>query len=383
MNICQIGTGLIPINPKNQRAGAIEKVIFNLSYNLAQLENEVYIYDIRDSSRENLGPGIHVKEINQIFKSSDLMKTMYFSLSSKVQKGFFDKKMGFNVIHAHLGITSILHSIPKNVPIVFTPHNKKWFIESTKWDIQDIIQIKSDVMAIKNASAVIALNENAKQIFVKSSSVSEDKVHIIPNGVNSDLFYPNKYDIDDNTDFSILCIGRIEPLKNQLVILKALSLIKNDNPNIMATFIGPIEDYDYYNNMISFAKKHDIYESIKFLRNIPIEEVIRQINLSTIFVFPSLTEVFSLALLEAMSCGKAIIASSIPQNREILQSGNEFIIVPPSDINAFSKEILKLLDDSKLREKLGENSRKTVIDYFDWNIIANRTLNVYKDILIK
>lgn len=383
MNICQIGTGLIPINPKNQQAGAIEKVIFNLSYNLAQLKNEVYIYDIRDSSRENLGPGIHVKEINQIIKNSDLIKTMYFSFSSKVQNSFFNKKMKYNIIHAHLGITSIIHSIPKNVPIVFTPHNKKWFIESKKWNMQDMIQIKSDIMAIKKASAVIALNVNAKQVFIKKSGVSEDRVHIIPNGVNTDLFYPNEYETYDNIDFSILCIGRIEPLKNQLAILEAISLIEKENLNIKVTFIGPIEDYDYYNKMISFSKKHDIYKSIKFLRNLPIEEVIRQINLSTIFVFPSLTEVFSLALLEAMSCGKAIIASSIPQNQEILQSGNEFIIVPPTDTNALSKEILKLLNDEKLRKKLGENSRKTVIDHFDWSIIANRTLKVYNDVLIK
>jgi glycosyltransferase involved in cell wall biosynthesis len=68
--------------------------------------------------------------------------------------------------------------------------------------------------------------------------------------------------------------------------------------------------------------------------------------------------------LDAMSCGKAIVVSDIPQNREGAIHGDEMFFVPPCDIKAISDAINRLLIDQELRHQMDVNSKRTIEEYY-------------------
>jgi glycosyltransferase involved in cell wall biosynthesis len=80
-----------------------------------------------------------------------------------------------------------------------------------------------------------------------------------------------------------------------------------------------------------------------------------------------------------MSSGKAIVASAIPQNREVAKQGDETIFVDPQNVDEMSNAVTQLLADEDKRKELGQNARRTVLRYFDWKIIAKETLQLYEN----
>jgi len=101
-----------------------------------------------------------------------------------------------------------------------------------------------------------------------------------------------------------------------------------------------------------------------------------------IFCLPSSmsTESFGIVNLEAMSFGLPIVASDIGGIPDIVRSGRNGLLARPNNIKSFSSAILSILDNNKLRKRLGENGKKDVIQY-SWERIANETEKIYESIL--
>ncbi len=91
-------------------------------------------------------------------------------------------------------------------------------------------------------------------------------------------------------------------------------------------------------------------------------------------------EGFPGVLLEAMACGKAIVASDIPATRAIVTADQNALLVPPSDADAWGQAIRKLLDDDQLREKI-ERNNLVQAEQYDWPVIAEKFARVYRCVL--
>jgi glycosyltransferase involved in cell wall biosynthesis len=100
-----------------------------------------------------------------------------------------------------------------------------------------------------------------------------------------------------------------------------------------------------------------------------------------VFALPSLYEGSSLAVLEAMSAGKAVIASRIGGTNELIVHEESGLLVPPSDPAALSEAVRRLLDDDQLRRRLGSAARERVQRYFSASVVADRTTRLYEELL--
>ena len=116
---------------------------------------------------------------------------------------------------------------------------------------------------------------------------------------------------------------------------------------------------------------------IWYKESISREELAKLYNESLIYIQPSRYEAFGLCVLEAMACGKAVICSNKGGIPELVENSGEVI---PLNSNLFSKKILKLLEDFRLRERYGRRAVEGA-KLFDWKNIALKTLNLYKKIL--
>ena len=106
-----------------------------------------------------------------------------------------------------------------------------------------------------------------------------------------------------------------------------------------------------------------------------------------LFVLPAIhdsrgdTEGLGVVLLEAMSYGKPVIASKVGGITDIVKDGETGILVPEKDEKSLAKNIIKVLKNEDLSEKLSENGYKYVKEYFNWGRISDELMNIYRNLL--
>ncbi len=106
----------------------------------------------------------------------------------------------------------------------------------------------------------------------------------------------------------------------------------------------------------------------------------RLYNRAELVVSPSLYEGFGLPAAEAMSCGRAVIATTAPAFPEVIDHGETGWLVPPADAAALAEAIRMLHEAPGLRRRLGENGSQAIRERFDWRRAAQQTLAVYEEV---
>jgi len=117
------------------------------------------------------------------------------------------------------------------------------------------------------------------------------------------------------------------------------------------------------------------------LGNVSYEKMPYIYSISDVVVLPSLREGTPLVLLEAMACGKPVVATRVGGIPEIVEHGEGGLLVRPKDVEGLSKAILTLLEDPGLREEMGKKARRRAVKEFDWDIKADEVIRVYKEVL--
>ena len=107
-------------------------------------------------------------------------------------------------------------------------------------------------------------------------------------------------------------------------------------------------------------------------------EILRK---TSVFVNPSLYENCSISILEAMSSGAAVVASDVGGNPELIRTGENGLLVPVLDHKKLAESLAMLLKDEKLNRRIGAEARRTVENSFSAKKSAEKTLNVYKQLM--
>jgi glycosyltransferase involved in cell wall biosynthesis len=123
--------------------------------------------------------------------------------------------------------------------------------------------------------------------------------------------------------------------------------------------------------------------TVIFKGHVNAEQLYADLTDSAIAVFPSYSEAFALAPLEAMACGTAVINSNRTSGLELIQDGVDGLLIDPDDINQLAAAIIFLLKNSAASARLGEAGNKKVKAHFDIEIIARQTLLFYQQVLKK
>ena len=115
------------------------------------------------------------------------------------------------------------------------------------------------------------------------------------------------------------------------------------------------------------------------MRFITTEDLVALYRSAAMVVYPYRAITTSGALATGIALGKAVVASDLPVFRELLTDGADALLVPPGDIPALASAILRLLEDSTLRQSLEANMRSKNLGEASWDKIALETVTVYED----
>jgi glycosyltransferase involved in cell wall biosynthesis len=151
----------------------------------------------------------------------------------------------------------------------------------------------------------------------------------------------------------------LHPQKGHQYLITAAAEVVERYPNVRFVFVGDGILRAELERLVDNLKLKDKILFLGFRHDV--DELLHTFD---IFVLPSLYEGLPNVVLEAMACGKPVIATAVDGSPEAITDGVSGILVPPKDSDALSKAILHLLENKKMRVEMGKKSRKKVTDYF-------------------
>ncbi len=221
---------------------------------------------------------------------------------------------------------------------------------------------------IKRAYKIICISENTKKDLISLYNVDVDKVKVIYNGYDENLF--NNKGINEevikkyklNKPYMVM-VGAGYSHKNLEVVIEAFKSLKEEKLELV--IVGG--NSDYIVKLKELVKKYQL-ENIIFTGYVPDKDLKDLYGNSEAFLYPTLYEGFGLPILEAQACGTAVICSNNSSLPEVY--GNSAISFNPEDVNSVKDAIKILIKDNELRGKLIKEGYKN-IKRFSWGKTAS------------
>jgi len=286
------------------------------------------------------------------------------------------ERENFDIIHFHnpgLFITSeiLSKSTSKNIITFHALPDASILYLGLKVFMKYIKKIK----LINKIDGIIIVSKPLKKYI---SKYFDCKKSVIPNGIDLEIFKNSgRLPLYQDGKINILFLGRIEKRKGLIYLIKAYEILKKKHKNIRLIVIGSGNLEEKCKN---YVKKRKI-EDVIFVGSVNEEEKVKYINTCDIFCAPSIYgESFGIVLLEAMACGKPIVAFANQGYKEVLRGIQKRFLVKPKNINSLAKKIEILIKDDRLRRKLGKFGKKEVKKY-SWNIVGRKIERFYEEIL--
>jgi phosphatidylinositol alpha-mannosyltransferase len=203
---------------------------------------------------------------------------------------------------------------------------------------------------------------------------------IIPNGVDVQ-FYKNARPFPEFRDgkINILFVGRLEPRKGAMYLLRAYAQLKPKFPNtrLILCSLGP-----QLRKLRRFVRENALHDVLFAGRPDDIDKA-RFYKTADIFCAPSTgQESFGIVLLEAMAAGLPVIASDIHGYKRVVQRNVSGLLVEPKDPDAIAAALERLICDPALRVRLGEAGSARAPE-FDWSHVTEQLVGVYDEVIGK
>jgi glycosyltransferase involved in cell wall biosynthesis len=246
---------------------------------------------------------------------------------------------------------------------------------------------RQELMLMLVANLIITPSSVTKS-FIESFGINGDKIKVIPNGADPDLFRPGKLINISNDLTNLIYVGTLAPWQGLRTLLLAMKLTKSriipQSHKFNLTLIGPARK-SWLKKKFKLINKYKLDGTVKILNSCTQEQIANEIALAEIAVAPlsatdrnTLQGCSPIKLFEYAACAKAIIASDLPAVREIFTDGKDALLYNPRKPSQLRDKIVELATDPSLRSRLGSAARELIIDRYTWKHAQSTLLDCYK-----
>ncbi|MCW4044228.1 MAG: glycosyltransferase family 4 protein [Candidatus Bathyarchaeota archaeon] len=236
----------------------------------------------------------------------------------------------------------------------------------------------------KNATLVATISKHSLEKIQKHYQVDTAKVRIIPNGVDPEKFKPTHDPAAAKRQFKldnkpvVLFVGSLIPRKGLPFLIKAAKKIVKQEASTHFVIVGsgPLKS-----QLTTSLNEASLLGNFTFLSGLTEEALTAVYNCADVFALPSIQEGQGIVLLEAQATAKPVVAFDVGGVNEAMVNGETGLLVKRGSSDELADALLRLLQDGRLREKMGANGRRFVMDNFTWNVCAERMLAVYREAL--
>jgi glycosyltransferase involved in cell wall biosynthesis len=366
--------------------GGTGSVCYHNALELARRGHEVHVYTAEPSQKGYVYPtDINVHQLPPLirFGNAPLLPRLL-------------KIDGFDVLHLHYPFffgaeLSNLVSKRRKIPLVITYHQDV-LLKGLKGLISTVYDKLIGLWVLQSAEKILFTTLD----YGKHAKVNwlfreyPERISSLPNGVDINRFHPSlngtpirdRYKISQEKTVLLLVAGldKAHYFKGVDILLNALKLANQDSIHLII-----IGDGDLRPAYQQRAAALNIDHHVTFAGRVSDEELPMYYAASDIGVLPSTTmgEAFGVVLLEAMACGKPVIASNLPGVRSVFQDGQQGLFVTPGDANDLQQKISYLINQPELQKIMGANGRRWVEDRYAWPKIADQLEVVYGDVIAR
>lgn len=394
MNICFVSPEYYPIS------GGTGAYVYYLSRELQNLGHRVHVIT---RSNEKVVKTVEEDDATYIrCAGNPLRKFIGFARSTSKKLIEFNKISPFDVVHANLPLVPSF-AVPDELEaaLVCTVHST-WKGEAEaiksegfgKLNLNEKFMLEfnaflrsSEKKLMKRADALIAVSQYTKKELTEFYSISEEKIHVIYNGVDVQKFKPpnrNKTELRRELGLApdskmILFVGRLYSRKGLPTLLQAAQAVVKDFRNTQFVISGGGFKQNE-EKLRKLARQRGIEDNVSFVGYFPDEKLPDLYAAADIFVLPALYENFPFAILEAQSTGLPVVSTRVGGIPELVIDSQSGLLTEPCDHEQLADALIELLQDSSLAEKLGEKARQLVEEKFAWPLVTSQVVDLYQKI---
>jgi len=320
-------------------------------------------------------------------------------------EGFAQSKGArYDLIHSHYwlsGLAALDLRASWGVPVVQMFHTlaaMKNRVARSPDETASAFRLDTENRLLRDTDCVVAATQAELAQFQWLYHADTRRVVVIPPGVDTSRFYP--IPSDEAKEFvgvprdrnMLLFVGRVEPLKGIDTLLEAMALLKQQgaldrHPMCVAVIggdpdAGPDRITDEMGRLKTMSASLDIEDVVTFLGKRDQDTLQYYYSAAVAVVVPSHYESFGLVALEAMACGRPVVASETGGLAFLVRDNETGFHVPAGDAQAMADRLRRLVEDEVLRTRLGRQAAEYARNYA-WPLIADQILSLYGTLLKK
>ena len=249
--------------------------------------------------------------------------------------------------------------------------------------LRNPIGILCDILSAQLSDEIICPSPSIAREIRSYCFVNEEKLHVIPNGIDLKAFdrvkafdatLLDKYGVE-NENF-VLYVGRLVYLKGVDYLIRAFGIVRKECRDLKLVVMGsgPCELY-----LKNVARDIDGVLFIGHVDSPMVKRLLYERCLAV--VVPSMHETLPTVVIEAMAYGKPVIATDVGGNPFMVKNGKNGFLVTPKDTESISRFIKILYENPDLRKKMGAYGRELVEKEFSYEKMTTETLKVYDSLL--
>jgi glycogen(starch) synthase len=371
--------------------GGISRVVYDLAQKLGEQGNEVHVVTFCEPGSKEIEKDknvfvhrVHTYEVGT-YNFVDWVLHLNFSLLGHSTKLINDTGR-FDIIHAHDWIVAFAAKTLKNtfgIPLVCTLHatesGRNWGIHN---DIQRYISGVEWWLSYESWRVIVNSNymmNEAKSVF----NLPEDKLRVIPNGVNLNKFDGFERDYEFRRRFAmdnekiVFFVGRLVNEKGAQILIDAVPKVLQYYYDTKFIIAGRGPQMDHLKWMVS---SRNVSHKVYFTGYIGDEDLLKLYKCADIAVFPSLYEPFGIVALEGMVANIPVVVSDTGGLGEIVHHGIDGMKAYTGNANSLGDCILELLFNTEKAEDMSRKALEKVRRIYNWDIISEQTMQVYREI---
>ena len=365
--------------------GGSINVAYNLSKHLAERGHEVTIFttdfELDNEYIQSLD-GVRVVPFHCIANIGQML------ISPKMKKQLKKEISDFDIIHMHNFRSYqnvVVHHYAKKygVPYILQAHGSVLpFFQKQR--LKKIFDIFFGYRILRDASKVIALTRTEAEQY-KKMGVDEDKIEIVPNGVDLSEYenlpekgeFRRKYSIRE-AEKIILYLGRIHKIKGIDLLVKAFADLVKELEDVRLVIVGP--DDGFLSTLKGQIEDLNIGDKILLMGPLYEQDKLEAYVDADVYVLPSVYEIFGITVLEACACGTPVI---VTDRCGIAGFVEKVGYVVEFDKDQLRETIIKILSDEELGRRFCEGGKRLAKEKFSWDNVVKKVEKIYETMQAK
>jgi len=355
--------------------GGMEKHVHHVARGLAErgVRVNLFVQDAREATEEDYAELEHRNlDLHEVpFVDFGLGRANFIEFVALLEKYWwlFDE---MDVVHSHGVAATAPYSFFKESPLAVTTHGmEEYRLPHLKYPLAPF-NLVDKIAARRNVDRFVALSRGNAEDIQTYLGVEEGKITEIPNGVDADFYSPSdtsgleeRYDLEENV---VVAVSRLVEYKGHGVLVDAVNQM--EDTSLVVVGDGPFRD----------ELEEKAGEDVHFAGFVDEEELPLYYSLGDVFCLPTFGEGMPLSILESYACGTPVVSTRVGAIPDMVDDGVGRL-VEPKDAEDLREALEDLFSDRERLERMGEECRKRAEEEYSWDAVAERTLEMYEDLV--